>query len=205
MKPTRLFHVKHARRGRCGPRPISSTARQLPRPGDAAGPGRPAQRAGALRRTPPPGRSATGRDPRPRGGQPEGRGRQDDVDRERRRRRWPSWGSACSSIDLDPQGNASTALGVDHHRGVPSTYDMLVEGQPLADVMTECADLPGLWVVPATIDLAGAEIELVSVVAREQRLRGRHQRASARRDGRGGRVRTGSTTCWWTVRPRSAC
>jgi chromosome partitioning protein len=73
-------------------------------------------------------------------------------------------------IDLDPQGNASTALGVDHHRGVPSTYDMLVEGQPLADVVTECADLPGLWVVPATIDLAGAEIELVSVVAREQRL-----------------------------------
>jgi chromosome partitioning protein len=73
-------------------------------------------------------------------------------------------------IDLDPQGNASTALSVEHHRGVPSTYDMLVDGQPLADVMTECADLPGLWAVPATIDLAGAEIELVSVVAREQRL-----------------------------------
>jgi chromosome partitioning protein len=73
-------------------------------------------------------------------------------------------------VDLDPQGNASTALGVDHHRGVPSTYDMLVEGRPLAEVTTECADLPGLWVVPATIDLAGAEIELVSVVAREQRL-----------------------------------
>lgn len=73
-------------------------------------------------------------------------------------------------IDLDPQGNASTALGVEHHRGVPSTYDMLVDGQPLAEVMTECADLPGLWAVPATIDLAGAEIELVSVVAREQRL-----------------------------------
>ncbi len=73
-------------------------------------------------------------------------------------------------IDLDPQGNASTALGIDHHRGVPSTYDMLVDGQPLADVMSECADLPGLWVVPATIDLAGAEIELVSLVAREQRL-----------------------------------
>lgn len=73
-------------------------------------------------------------------------------------------------IDLDPQGNASTALSVPHHRGVPSTYDMLVDGQSLADVMTECADLPGLWVVPATIDLAGAEIELVSVVARENRL-----------------------------------
>ena len=73
-------------------------------------------------------------------------------------------------IDLDPQGNASTALGIEHHRGVPSTYDMLVEGAPLADVITESSELPGLWVVPATIDLAGAEIELVSVVAREQRL-----------------------------------
>lgn len=73
-------------------------------------------------------------------------------------------------IDLDPQGNASTALNIDHHRGTPSTYDMLVEGQPLADVMTPCPDLEGVWVVPATIDLAGAEIELVSVVAREQRL-----------------------------------
>ena len=73
-------------------------------------------------------------------------------------------------IDLDPQGNASTALGIDHHRGVPSTYDMLVDGHALADVVTESTDLPGLWVVPATIDLAGAEIELVSMVAREQRL-----------------------------------
>ncbi len=73
-------------------------------------------------------------------------------------------------IDLDPQGNASTALSVEHHRGVPSTYDALVDGLPLADVMTACADIPGLWAVPATIDLAGAEIELVSLVAREQRL-----------------------------------
>jgi chromosome partitioning protein len=74
-------------------------------------------------------------------------------------------------VDLDPQGNASTALDVPHHRGVPSTYDMLVEGAPLADVMSQQADLSTLWVVPATIDLAGAEIELVSVVARESRLR----------------------------------
>ena len=73
-------------------------------------------------------------------------------------------------IDLDPQGNASTALGVDHHRGTPSTYDALVEGVPLAEVVTACPDIPGLDVVPATIDLAGAEIELVSVVARENRL-----------------------------------
>src|SRR5690606_14456425 len=73
-------------------------------------------------------------------------------------------------IDLDPQGNASTALNVEHRRGVPSTYDLLVEGAPLTDVITTCPDLENLWVVPATIDLAGAEIELVSVVARESRL-----------------------------------
>ena len=74
-------------------------------------------------------------------------------------------------IDLDPQGNASTAVAVPHQRGVPSTYDVLVDGVPLADVGTETEEVPGLTVVPATIDLAGAEIELVSVVARESRLR----------------------------------
>ena len=73
-------------------------------------------------------------------------------------------------IDLDPQGNASTALGVEHHRGVPSTYDLLVDGRPLAEVISTCPDVKELAVVPATIDLAGAEIELVSVVARESRL-----------------------------------
>lgn len=73
-------------------------------------------------------------------------------------------------IDLDPQGNASTALGIEHQRGVPSTYDVLVENGRIQDVMQPCADVPNLHVVPATIDLAGAEIELVSVVAREGRL-----------------------------------
>ena len=74
-------------------------------------------------------------------------------------------------IDLDPQGNASTALSVEHRRGVPSTYDALVEGRPLVEVVQPCPDLEGLFVVPATIDLAGAEIELVSMVARETKLR----------------------------------
>jgi chromosome partitioning protein len=74
-------------------------------------------------------------------------------------------------IDLDPQGNASTALAVDHHRGTLSSYDVLVEGTPLADVVQPHPDLANLFVAPATIDLAGAEIELVSVVARENRLR----------------------------------
>ncbi len=74
-------------------------------------------------------------------------------------------------IDLDPQGNASTALGVDHRRGVPSTYDALVDGVPRAAVVSPCPEVASLDVVPATIALAGAEIELVSVVARENRLR----------------------------------
>jgi chromosome partitioning protein len=74
-------------------------------------------------------------------------------------------------IDLDPQGNASTALGVDHQRGVPSTYDALVDGEELAGLASPVPDVPRLDVIPATIDLAGAEIELVSLVARENRLR----------------------------------
>ena len=74
-------------------------------------------------------------------------------------------------VDLDPQGNASTAFGIDHHRGVPSSYDVLVSGRPITDVARSVTDVPGLTVVPATIDLAGAEIELVSFVARETRLR----------------------------------
>jgi len=73
-------------------------------------------------------------------------------------------------IDLDPQGNASTALGIEHHAEVPSVYDVLVEGRPVAEVVQECPDVPNLFCVPATIDLAGAEIELVSLVARETRL-----------------------------------
>jgi chromosome partitioning protein len=74
-------------------------------------------------------------------------------------------------VDLDPQGNASTALAIDHHRGTPSTYDALVDGTPLADVVQTSPEVENLFVVPATIDLAGAEIDLVSLVARESRLR----------------------------------
>ncbi len=74
-------------------------------------------------------------------------------------------------IDLDPQGNASTALGVAHHRGTPSVYEAIVEGRRLADIAQRSGEHESLWVVPSTIDLAGAEIELVSTVARETRLR----------------------------------
>ncbi|MFF2452376.1 ParA family protein [Isoptericola sp. NPDC058082] len=74
-------------------------------------------------------------------------------------------------IDNDPQGNASTALGLEHRAGTPSIYEVLVEDEPLANTVQECPSVPGLYGVPATIDLSGAEIELVSLVSRETRLR----------------------------------
>ena len=73
-------------------------------------------------------------------------------------------------LDIDPQGNASTALGIEHHSEVPSMYDVVVEQRPLEEVLQVCPDIPTLLCAPATIDLAGAEIELVSLVAREMRL-----------------------------------
>ena len=74
-------------------------------------------------------------------------------------------------VDLDPQGNTSTALGVEHTVGTPSVYDALVGDSTLSEVVHPTTASPNLRCVPATIDLAGAEIELVSVVAREHRLR----------------------------------
>jgi chromosome partitioning protein len=73
-------------------------------------------------------------------------------------------------VDLDPQGNASTALGIDHGAGVPSMYDVLVGDRTLADVVQQ-TPIEHLRCAPATVDLAGAEIELVPHVAREGRLK----------------------------------
>ena len=74
-------------------------------------------------------------------------------------------------LDNDPQGNASTALGVDHRAGTPSIYEVLIDDLPMEKAVQESPEIPGLWCLPATIDLSGAEIELVSMVARETRLR----------------------------------
>jgi chromosome partitioning protein len=79
-------------------------------------------------------------------------------------------GNRVLVIDLDPQGNASTGMNVPHHAGVPDVYDCLIEGAALESVTQPVDGIPNLACVPATIDLAGAEIELVSVVARESRL-----------------------------------
>ena len=73
-------------------------------------------------------------------------------------------------IDTDPQGNASTALNVDHRVGTPDVYSVLVEEQDFSEVIQQVKDINNLFCAPAIIDLAGAEIELVSLVAREYRL-----------------------------------
>ena len=79
-------------------------------------------------------------------------------------------GERVLSIDLDPQGNTSSGLGIDRRSIETSTYDVLVEGSAVADVL-EPTSVRDLHVVPATIELAGAEIELVSMFSREQRLK----------------------------------
>ena len=80
-------------------------------------------------------------------------------------------GAKVLVIDLDPQGNASTALGVPHSAEVPSVYDVLIDEFPLADIIQESPEDSNLFCAPSTIHLAGAEIELVAQVAREHRLR----------------------------------
>ena len=72
-------------------------------------------------------------------------------------------------IDLDPQGNASTSLGIARNHRVPGTYEFLLGLSPLADAVRETA-IPGLFVMPASVQLAGAEIELSDFDRREHRL-----------------------------------
>lgn len=74
-------------------------------------------------------------------------------------------------IDLDPQGNASTALGIEHRPGTPSSYEVLIGEISVETALQRSPHSERLFCIPATIDLAGAEIELVSMVAREGRLR----------------------------------
>lgn len=82
-----------------------------------------------------------------------------------------SLGGRVLVIDLDPQGNASTALGIPHSGDVPSIYDVLIDGFPISDVVQVSPESPNLFCAPSNIHLAGAEIELVTQVAREQRLK----------------------------------
>ncbi|MDR3202294.1 MAG: AAA family ATPase [Bifidobacteriaceae bacterium] len=79
-------------------------------------------------------------------------------------------GAQVLVIDADPQGNASTALGVDHRGGQDSIYEVLLGDVKILDVIAPNSAVENLWCLPATIDLSGAEIELVNVDRREHRL-----------------------------------
>jgi chromosome partitioning protein len=78
-------------------------------------------------------------------------------------------GEAVLLIDLDPQGNASTGLGVGRSERSPGSYEFLLGLAPLADCVRP-SQIPGLSVMPASVSLAGAEIELIDLDRREHRL-----------------------------------
>lgn len=80
-------------------------------------------------------------------------------------------GARVLVIDLDPQGNSSTALGIEHRSETVSVYDVIINDVAMDEVVQKSPEFEALYCIPATIHLAGAEIELVSLVAREQRLR----------------------------------
>ena len=74
-------------------------------------------------------------------------------------------------IDLDPQGNASTALGADRSEDVAGSYEVLIENGAIAELMQKAPGFPELYCLPASVNLAGAEIDLVSLDRRESRLK----------------------------------
>ena len=83
---------------------------------------------------------------------------------------WPRSASGCWSSTSIPQGNATTGLGIDARNFERSMYDVLMRDDPLEDCI-EPTSMKNLFVAPATIDLAGAEIELVPAFSRELKLR----------------------------------
>lgn len=73
-------------------------------------------------------------------------------------------------VDLDPQGNATTGLGIEKDTGKLSTYDLLLNDAPLLDLV-EQSTVEGLWIAPGTTDLSSADIELVAIEKRNYLLR----------------------------------
>ena len=72
-------------------------------------------------------------------------------------------------IDLDPQGNASTAFGIDHYEDASGSFDVLLDGASIAEMISAAQGFDSLWVLPATLDLAGADIELITSVPELER------------------------------------
>ena len=84
-------------------------------------------------------------------------------------------------VDIDPQGNASSGVGVQKNVPQGCMYDVLIEGRAMGEVIQATA-IAGLDVAPATLELAGAEIELVSAMSREYRLKGALEQVRDRYD-----------------------
>jgi chromosome partitioning protein len=85
-------------------------------------------------------------------------------------------------VDIDPQGNASSGLGITDRASRPTAYDVLIGRRPLREATVKDVHIPGLDVVPTTRDLVGAEIELVSTPNRESILRNALQEVRAEYD-----------------------
>src|SRR6516164_1875972 len=73
-------------------------------------------------------------------------------------------------VDIDPQGNATTGLGLEKADIPACMYDVIIKSSPLENIVRR-TQVDGLWIAPSTLNLAGAEIELVSAISRELRLR----------------------------------
>lgn len=79
-------------------------------------------------------------------------------------------GASVLLVDLDPQGNASTGLGIEPHRRAKTSYDLLIEDAPLAEAIQPTA-FPGIAIIPANADLSSADMELVANERRSFLLR----------------------------------
>lgn len=79
-------------------------------------------------------------------------------------------GKKCLLVDIDPQGNATSGVGLDKRRVTRSTYDLLTGNDPAGDAAVKTA-FANLWVIPSSVSLAGAEIEMVELARRESRLK----------------------------------
>jgi len=73
-------------------------------------------------------------------------------------------------VDIDPQGNATTGFGIERRQEIPSVYELLIDGIPIEEVVIE-TKIPGLSVLPSSVDLAGAELELIDLPERAYRLK----------------------------------
>jgi chromosome partitioning protein len=73
-------------------------------------------------------------------------------------------------VDVDPQGNATSGLGINKRKLERSAYDLLINHVPAAQIITAPA-YPNVWLLPSSMSLAGAELELVDAEKRESRLK----------------------------------